>query len=721
MKHKGLSILLLFLLLMLFAAMPAAAQQKQKFHIESFGENSFDMSAREKPTSRDDGTGTLYAIIKVRSTDPDDDLKAYNLDFDYLKDVQEVHDDVLWVYVQYGAKAVTIKRDGFYTVERYDLKTTLQPGKVYDMKIKPEPKVISMQFLMFEVTPADCKGTVMFAEEGGTEKFFGQLDGEGKAAKLLVLGKYYYRIISENYHPSEGVVTLTEPDGKHIEKVTLRPNFAHITLTVDNGADIYINKEKKGVGSWNGNLVPGTYSIECRKANHKSTTETITVIDGKNTTHALKAPTPIVGGLVLNSTPLSANVLIDGEAAGETPLIKKGLLIGNHKITLSKDGYETATVDVVIKENETTEHSVQLKKIESPAPVASQGNSQNNGSTAMSGSITSAPYKVGDYYNDGTKEGIVFEISNGGYSGKIVSLEQNRCKWSEKVVYTGATSKTDGMYNMQKIRSLQNWQNDYPAFTWCASLGEGWYLPVCDELKAISAQRAAINKALKAKEKSELVDDWHWSSTQYDKFCAWDVNMYVGYTGYGNKSNRLYVRAVSGFGIKDNASSAQSLSKTSAPYKVGDYYNDGTKEGIVFEVNNGGYNGKIVSLEQNKCKWSEKEVKTGATSQTDGMYNMQKIRSLSNWQNDYPAFAWCASLGEGWYLPVFEELKAISAQRAAINKALKAKGKPELENSYYWSSTQNNEFCAWLVSMYIGNSSYLRKYDNFSVRSVSAF
>ena len=118
MKSIELRRIALLFLLLLFAALPVAAQQKQKFHIESFGENSFDMSAREKPTSRDDGTGKLYAIIKVRSTAPDDDLKAYNLDFDYLKDVQEVHDGILWVYVQYGAKTVTIKRDGFYTIER---------------------------------------------------------------------------------------------------------------------------------------------------------------------------------------------------------------------------------------------------------------------------------------------------------------------------------------------------------------------------------------------------------------------------------------------------------------------------------------------------------------------------------------------------------------------------------------------------------------------------
>ena len=389
MKHKGLSILLLFLLL-LFAAMPAVAQQKQKFYIESFGENSFDMSAREKPTSRDDGTGKLYAIIKVRSTDPDDDLKAYNLDFDYLKDVQEVHDGVLWVYVQYGAKTVTIKRDGFYTVERYDLRTTLQPGKVYDMRIKPEPKVISMQFLMFQVTPADSKAMIMYSEEGGSEKVFGQLDEQGCSFKKLVLGKYYYKIISENYHDSEGVVTLSSPNGKHTEKVTLRPNFSRVTLLVENGAEIYINDEKRGTGQWSGNLTPGIYSIECRKANHKSTVETITVEDGGNFTRTLKAPTPIVGVLSLTSTPIVAKITVDGVSHGETPNIIEGVLIGNHKVTLSKDGYETTTVDIVVRENETTEHNVQLKKVEPPvAPASSQNNVKYNGSAAVnSGNAT---------------------------------------------------------------------------------------------------------------------------------------------------------------------------------------------------------------------------------------------------------------------------------------------------------------------------------------------
>lgn len=34
-------------------------------------------------------------------------------------------------------------------------------------------------------------------------------------------------------------------------------------------------------------------------------------------------------------------------------------------------------------------------------------------------------YRVGDYYNDGMKEGIVFEVTSGGKKGKIMSLNQS--------------------------------------------------------------------------------------------------------------------------------------------------------------------------------------------------------------------------------------------------------------------------------------------------------
>ena len=91
----------------------------------------------------------------------------------------------------------------------------------------------------------------------------------------------------------------------------------------------------------------------------------------------------------------------------------------------------------------------------------------NNGTT-----VTDGPYKVGDYYNDGTKEGIVFEVYDGGWHGKIVSLDYSKEQWAVDAVYenaTGATSKTAGMNNMNRIKKLPNWKENYPAFAWCAS------------------------------------------------------------------------------------------------------------------------------------------------------------------------------------------------------------------------------------------------------------
>lgn len=166
---------------------------------------------------------------------------------------------------------------------------------------------------------------------------------------------------------------------------------------------------------------------------------------------------------------------------------------------------------------------------------------------------------------------------------------------------------------------------------------------------------------------------------------------------------------------------------TGAPYKVGDYYNDGVKEGLVFVVYDGGYHGKIVSVDESRELWvgeSVRENVTAATSKGDGMGNMNKIKKLPDWKNNYPAFAWCASLGDGWYLPAVDELILIYKNKSIINRRLNERGYGEVVDELYWSSTEVEEEpdCAWYVSMNDGDFNYNSKnYIDFSVRAVSAF
>ena len=357
MKKRNIILALLFCL----CATAAVAQNTPELIVVSFEEKAFDTTARDSRYKIVDGNGDLFSIIKLRSTTPDDNLRAYSFDFGLCESrIKEVDGDV-WVYVQRNAMHVTIKRDGYRPV-KFDLPVTVQPGQVFEMVLSAEALPIYREILLFNIKPAGVKATVMYksATPGAQLQFFGIADDEGTVAKSLELGTYIYEIHSDNYHKSEGRIELKENKGKHVENVTLRPNFSTVTLEAGEGVEIYVDDEKMGTGSWSGVLNAGTYSVECRKAKHKSVSERVTVNAEGEQLFRLKSPVPITGALVLLSKPLGANIIIDGKEHGVTPTTVDGLLIGEHTVTLSKANYNSETFTVQIAENGMLEKEVVL-------------------------------------------------------------------------------------------------------------------------------------------------------------------------------------------------------------------------------------------------------------------------------------------------------------------------------------------------------------------------
>ena len=369
--------LLLALLMVLLGSLTVEAQQKQKFSIASFELDPFDTTPQNKLYEKIDGSGFRYAIIKVTSITPDDNLKEYNFNFGNLKSIVEEHDNELWVYVQKNAKLVTISRNGYTTLNKYDLKTTIQDGKVYVMTLNAAKPIIHTQMVQFNIKPA-IAGTVITVKadrQNAQEEMFGTTDIKGSAAKALQLGTYTYKVIADNYYTSEGRFTLSDRSKTHIEEVTLRQNYSEITLNVNANADIYINGELKGRRSWKGNLRAGDYQVECRMADHHNSSQYIIVNEKENQTIQLNVPTPITGTLALTSKPLGANIIIDGRSYGQTPQNINDLMIGHHDVSLSLMGYKTSSRDFVIQENQTTDVNIDLpsltpeKKEKQPKPV----------------------------------------------------------------------------------------------------------------------------------------------------------------------------------------------------------------------------------------------------------------------------------------------------------------------------------------------------------------
>ena len=355
----------LVLFLLIAGMMTASAQQKLKFSVESFELDQFDLTARNEAYKKMDSNGDLYAIIKVTSSNPDDNLRAYHFNFGNMNSLIDVHDAELWVYVQRNAKMVTISREGYATVSRYDLQTTIEEGRTYTMRLTSQGPVVYMQMVQFKVSPPTSKAiiTVKNSAEDAPKDMLGNVDEEGILAKNLRYGTYTYEVMAENYYPSEGRFTLNDRNTTHQETISLRPRFSMVTLSVPSDAEIYVNGERKGVGSWQGPLNAGVYQVECRQQNHRSTQQSISVEENKPLSFTLQPPTPITGILSIISHPSNASISIDGKDYGTTPRNINDLLIGSHEIKLSKAGYTDQTQAVTVKEGEMSEVSITLSNV----------------------------------------------------------------------------------------------------------------------------------------------------------------------------------------------------------------------------------------------------------------------------------------------------------------------------------------------------------------------
>ena len=353
------------LLLLLLTAGMADGQTLRKFSVASFELDQLDLTARSGEHKKVDGNGSLYAIIKVTSNNPDDNLAEYSFNFGNMRHEMVDKNGELWVYVQRNAKMVTISRQGYSTIRKYDLKTTIEEGRTYLMQLSQSAAPIYTQMVQFTIEPATTKAVVMIKgiNADAREELFGNADNTGNVAKSLPFGTYTYRVMAENYHTSEGRFTLSDKAKTHVENVKLRPNFSEVTLQVNSAADIYVNGEKKGLRSWKGILKAGSYQVECRQENHRNSSQVITIEENNNQIYDLIPPTPITGTLAVTSQPLGAKIRIDGKDYGVTPQNVNDLLIGRHTVTLNKDNYKSESKTIEIEENKTTNLNLSLSNI----------------------------------------------------------------------------------------------------------------------------------------------------------------------------------------------------------------------------------------------------------------------------------------------------------------------------------------------------------------------
>lgn len=265
---------------------------------------------------------------------------------------------------------------------------------------------------------------------------------------------------------------------------------------------------------------------------------------------------------------------------------------------------------------------------------------------------------------------------------------------------------------MEIVQRIKNWHKKYPAFKWCSDLGMNWYIPALWEMDAIYREKEKINQSLKILNKGELVlkDNYLVSSDEVDTDLACDRGIYGCYS-------HQTIRAI--------LCLRKTRLATSLPYKIGDYYNEAGKEGIVFEVSADGKHGKIISINEITTQWGGYNSEASTTEWSDGELNLYKIKDIRK----YPAFEWCTDLGNGWYLPSINELQSIYNQVDKINQTLKANNMEILaftyrdkDGKFLTSSTEVDKERRYILNLSNGEIYTLAKVANYvPIRAVAKF
>ena len=359
-------------LLILFMLLMAVHAGAQKMAVKDFRLLETDLTANTHGTSRLDQNGETAALIKIVTTE-----KGFTFEGGSLGIVgSEQKTGEIWLYVPRYAQKLTIKHPLLGVLRDYAYPQTIQGGRTYAMELVTgivETTVRQARttgYILFKLTPANAVV---------------ELDGEmlqttdGTATIMKRFGTYSYSVKAPMYQPSSGRVELK--GAKQEVAVQLKPNFTSVTLNAGDGVEIWVNGERKGTGSWTGNLGAGEYLFETKRASHRDAqmSRVISLEDGPQTIK-LPAPTPIVGDADINSAPALADVYIDGTKVGQTPFVATDILVGSHTVKITRSGYEDYTATLTVREGETASLSATLKKGETQVATP-------QGGTALTGTL----------------------------------------------------------------------------------------------------------------------------------------------------------------------------------------------------------------------------------------------------------------------------------------------------------------------------------------------
>ena len=328
---------------MLFAVISTVFAQK--LTVESFKLASNDLTAQSQP--RKDLNDRNCALVKVGIA-----LDGVKFDGSIMGEpVQKLGE--YWVYMPKGVSMLQVLHKNYtpLMVNFYDYGIgKVESGMTYILTLsKPsgstEPADAGGNFYALTVNPKNAVVTI----DGNQQT----VSTDGEYSAMLPYGSHTYKVEAGGYISKSGTFTISSSDTTPIN-VSLVSAMATVSVTCPTPAvSLYIDKKSVGMAPWTGSLKEGMHLIEAKKEGYRSQQRTINLAQQQRLDVAFAELAAIQGHLSVNYKPFGADVYIDGKKIGQSPRVFNGILVGNHKVEIKKDGYGTDSKTVSILEGQT--------------------------------------------------------------------------------------------------------------------------------------------------------------------------------------------------------------------------------------------------------------------------------------------------------------------------------------------------------------------------------
>lgn len=339
--------LLTLLLLGCFSGLMA-----QDYKVVSIDYLQGDMTARKTIfTEKVDG-GQQCAVLRISTQNIlDRDRDAFQFECDMGSVIRERRKDggEICLWVSPGIKILKIKHAqlGNYVLNIPDvLHSDVQSLNTYLVSIvglkelPPDPSPIGSSNLVFMPYPEDA---VLYLN--------GDSIGAGTQQLRSFSGSYNWKVRRDLYQEETGTLILRQKETDTLS-VILTPIYGYLNIAEDSvfteTMTVLLNGEQVGtVPFQSARLAPGSYVVQLKKGSEHFLRRNVVIKPRQILTVTTKELVaggiigdyqPLTGKLTINSNPDEANVFLDGQSMGITPLYLADLEIGPHNIRLTKAG-----------------------------------------------------------------------------------------------------------------------------------------------------------------------------------------------------------------------------------------------------------------------------------------------------------------------------------------------------------------------------------------------